>query len=226
MNNLHLVCKNLHQIANLYVNPILNFNSELRRSLRVLVQSSRIFEELYFTLSSEKNFKFLENYFRFTGSYVKTLIIRPCNIDQQILLNFLNLFPNLKSLEVDVEIDSPSEEAIKWDLKSRKIEKVTLGSRKGLEGLLESLDKCKIKELDFHFWYKAKPEVLGKFLKTQEKNLKKLHVCERDLNVLDDLVDLRLEELEYSCFDLDRFIGNIQNQVKILKFADFIVGST
>jgi hypothetical protein len=146
---------------------------------------------------------------------VKTLIIRTSKIDQQIFLELLNLLPNLESLEVAVEIESPSEEAIKWDLKSRKIEKVSLGSQKGFEGLLESLEKCVIKELDFcHL--SNKPEVLRKFLKTQEKNLKKLHVYDRDLNVLEDLVDLRLEYLEFSHVNRDWISNNRFNQVKIL----------
>ncbi len=49
VNSVHLVCRNLHQIANLHVNPKLGFVENWPKDLEALAQSSRIFEELEIT---------------------------------------------------------------------------------------------------------------------------------------------------------------------------------
>ncbi len=46
VNNVHLVCRNLHQIANMHVNPILRFYRNSLQDLESLVKSSRIFEKI------------------------------------------------------------------------------------------------------------------------------------------------------------------------------------
>jgi hypothetical protein len=62
VNKVHLVCHNLHQIANLFVHPELKIESWCGKNLEALAQSSRMVEELNFQshvelLEENKNFK-------------------------------------------------------------------------------------------------------------------------------------------------------------------------
>ncbi len=131
VNNLHLVCSNLHQIANLYVNLKLSFVIESLRvlDLESLLQSSRIFEELEFSWGSGINllrpekFEMIEDYVRFTGIHVKKFIIRNVGVDQRILQKLLNSLSNLESLELEL-VYNESEEPINWDLKASKIKRL------------------------------------------------------------------------------------------------------
>jgi hypothetical protein len=92
VNNVHLVCRNLHQIANLHVNPRLCFYWETsRKDLESLVQSLRIFEELKFgrdyddySLDSEK-FQIIEEFPGFTGSHIKELILTSAKVDTKVV---------------------------------------------------------------------------------------------------------------------------------------------
>ncbi len=72
--------------------------------------------------------------------------------------------------------------------------------------LLESMGKCAIKELEVDKWEDR--ETLQKFLKAQEKNLKKL-VIKSAFDLPNDLKDLRLEHFEY----VDRRLQNISLQL-------------
>ncbi len=146
VNNVHLVCRNLHQIANLHVNPKLCFHKDSSKGLESLIKSSRIFEELEFSygsdeylLSQEKS-QILEKYLGFTGPHTKTLKICNLKVDSMILQKLLNLLPNLKALELNsIKILTTNEEPIKWDLKSTKIECLKMGDCHGFESLLDSL---------------------------------------------------------------------------------------
>jgi hypothetical protein len=82
VNNVHLVCGNLHQFANLHVNPKLNFGWSSPKDLKSLVQSSRIFQELVFSESRDdgylldpEKFELIEEYIKFTGPYIKKIAI-------------------------------------------------------------------------------------------------------------------------------------------------------
>jgi hypothetical protein len=121
-----------------------------------------------------------------------------------------------------------SEGSIKWALKSRKIKRIKMNECPGeIESLLGSLEECVIEEAELGYSLPTKPEVVEKFLKSQEKNLKKLTI-QTDLNVPNNLKDLRLEYLDIN----SDFEGNIsleflrhQTNLKILKlildFAEF-----
>ncbi len=207
VNNVHLVCRNLHQIASLHVNPYLIFNEDSLKNLESLVQSSRTSQELEFSwgsdgyLSSPEKFKVLEEYIRFTGIHVKKLNIEHVGVDLEIVQNLMNLLPNLEALELKrVEHTSTSDKKIKWDLKSMKIERIKMTECTGLASLLESLEKCAIRELELRnsFQRAIEPEAIQDFLKSQEKNLKKLIGFNCDLDFLVNLKDLRLEYLDYS----------------------------
>ncbi len=204
MNNVHLVCSNLHQIANLHVNPKLNFYWNSPKDLESLFQTSRIFEELEFEnkcgyyLSCPEKFQLLEEYLEFLGPNIKTLIIKGQYVDPMIVLKLLNLLPNLKRFvmkgfpEPDVVTSNT-----KWELKSTKIESFCLElNTAGFENLLESLEKCAIKELELNLYSENEVVAARKFLKAQEKNLKKLTI-RSNFDYLADLKDLRLEYLEF-----------------------------
>ncbi len=81
VNNLHLVCRNLHQIANLHVNPKISFEKDSPRKLKSLVQSFRVFKELDFLdgndqhLLRREKFGMIKEYIRFAGIHVKKLIM-------------------------------------------------------------------------------------------------------------------------------------------------------
>jgi hypothetical protein len=82
VNNVHLVCRNLHQIANLHVNPKLIFKEDSPKDLESLVQSSRIFEELELPkgfgdhLLLPVKFELLEEYLGFTGPHIKSCSLK------------------------------------------------------------------------------------------------------------------------------------------------------
>ncbi len=204
VNNLHLVCRNLHHIANLHVNPKLRFNLDsLEENLESLVQFSRVFEALKFNpssgdylLSSEK-FEAIEEYISFTGAHIKRLIIRNVRVDQKVVQKLMNLLPNLKSLELSEVRWVDQEQLIEFNVKSTKIEQLKFNECTGFANLLESLEKCAIKELDLHCQSNTESKAMKKFLKVQEKNLRKLTIEVADqANWLNDLKDLRLEHLE------------------------------
>ncbi len=204
---MHLVCKKLHQIANLHVNPKLSFHEDSPKDLASLVQSSRIFEELEFSegcgdhLKSQEKFQPLSKYLGFTGPHIKTLSIDYLKVDPLIVQSLLNLLPNLESLELNfVESVGRGDQSFKWVLKSTKIERVKMIRCFGLERLLGSFNQCAIKELELKFWPEKRLEVLKKFLEAQEKNLKKLTIGD-DLNLLGDLTELRLEHLNFRGFE-------------------------
>jgi hypothetical protein len=185
----------------LHVNPKVVFEEDSLKSLKSLVQSSRIFQELEFVegsddyLKKQEKFEFLEEYLGFTGSHIKKLKLSEMKVDFQILLNLLNLLPNLEDLELSFAVIS-SNEAIKLDLKSTKIQRIQMYHCTGLENFFVSLEQCKIKELEFSLRSQVKSQVLQKFLKSQEKNLKKL-IIPYSFHWLNDLKDLRLEYLDF-----------------------------
>jgi hypothetical protein len=190
------------------VNPYLIFNEDSLKNLDLesLIQSSRISQELEFSwgsdgyLSSPEKFEVLEEYIRFTGIHVKKLNVEHVGVDLEIVQNLMNLLPNLEALELNrVENISTSDKKIKWDLKAIKIERIKMTECTGLESFLKSLEKCAIKELELRnsFQRAIEPEAIQDFLKSQEKNLKKLIGFNCDLDFLVDLKDLRLEYLDY-----------------------------
>jgi hypothetical protein len=109
----------------------------------------------------------------------------------------LDLLPNLESLELSHVISANLGQSIKLNVKSTKIERIKIVNCTGLENLLESLEKCAIKEFEFFGWSGTESEAMKKFLKVQEKNLKKLTTGTDHANLLNDLKDLRLEHFVY-----------------------------
>ncbi len=107
VNNVHLVCRRLHQIANLFVYPKLSIDGKSTKDLESLVQSSRVFEELEFSfgfgddLLYRIGFEIFQEYLSITGPHIKILIIISIKVDPQIFQNLLNLLPNLEALELD-----------------------------------------------------------------------------------------------------------------------------
>ncbi len=138
----------------------------------------------------------IEEYISFTGNHIKKLTINTnVKVDPMIVLKLLNMLPNLKCfvMKCYTEPDVVTSNT-KWELKSTKIESFCLNSSTaGFEYLLESLEKCKIKELELEPRGNEAVAV-RKFLKAQEKNLKKLTI-KSDFDYLSDLKDLRLEYL-------------------------------
>jgi hypothetical protein len=200
VNSLHLVCRNLHELANLYVNPKLQFSCTFPEHVASLVQSSRIFEKLEFNvisdkLSSQKKFGIIEEYIRFTGCHVKKLHIYNNKVNPEILQKLLNLLPNLEFLEL---FCNDFKTAIQWDLKNMKIEKVMFSKCAGYDGLIRALEQCKIKEVDFGYLNQTDFEVIKKFLATQEQSLEKLSV-RTNWRFLVDLKDVlkQLEKLKF-----------------------------
>jgi hypothetical protein len=203
VNNVHLVCKELHQIANLHVNPKLSFKRKSTIDVESLVESTRIFEEVefvddqtprtYLQSLNPKNFEILEDYIEFIGSHVKKFVFSIDRTDLVIFLKLLNSFPNLESLELDLHMDIT--EPINWTLRSTKIKQLKLISTTSAQSFVESLEKCRIKELELDLTYSnGASEALKKFLKSQEKNLKRLTGKNCDFSYL---TDLRLEYLDF-----------------------------
>jgi hypothetical protein len=215
VNNVHLVCRNLHQIANLYPNRKLSFSQDSPKHLESLYKSTRTFKELAFADGSDQlwrpeKFELLEGLISFTGSQIKTLTIRGMNpairmkVDQLIFQKLLNLLPNLQTLEVDgIECKTANKESIKWDLKSTKIKSFKIIRSTGLENLLESLEKCAIRELELNDCPEKDSEAIQKFLKSQEKNLKRLTIIRTECNFPVGLTDLQLEHFGYGYDDHD-----------------------
>jgi hypothetical protein len=150
------------------------------------------FEEF---LESPEKYEILEEYLGFTGPHIKTLKITDRTVDPQIFQNLLNLLPNLESLELDY-VKNITNENFSLDLKSLKISRLKMDDCTGLESLLEALEKCTITDLEMRFYSQTNPEAIKKFLKSQEKNLKKLTIGSGF--TLADLRDLRLEYLDLS----------------------------
>jgi hypothetical protein len=204
VNNVHLVCRNLHQTANLHVNPKLSFNQDSIKDLECLIKSSRIFEELQFVkgygdyLMLPAKFELIEEYLSFTGPHIKNLIIEDIRVDPQIFPSFLNLLPNLKSLELD-RVKVASHQSVKLDLKSTKISRLKIRECTGLEKLPDSLEKCAIKEIELRFSQKNK-NVSWEFLEHQS-DLKLFRLEHKNLpNGILKMIS-RLENLE--TLDLD-----------------------
>ncbi len=199
VNNVHLVCRNLHQIANLHVNPKLRFEKKSTKDLASLVESSRIFEELEFLKGSEylllpEKIQPLEEYLGFTGPHIKKLYISQLKVDQLVMQNLLNLLPNLEFLELTDVLKK--KKSFKWDLKPTKIKRIKMVKCRCLDSLVESLEKCAIRELDLTY-STMDIETLKTILRSQEKNLKKLTFNCVKPDFLADLKDLRLEYLNY-----------------------------
>jgi hypothetical protein len=202
VNDLHLVCRNLHQIANLYPYRKLSFSRDSPRHLESILKSSRTFKELSFEYGSNPlwqpdNFKPLEGLIKFTGPQIKTLTIIEMKPDIPLFLQkLLNYLPNLEFLELSgIKFRSASKEAIKWDLKCTKIKCFKMARCAGLENLLESMEKCAIRELELNDC--PGKDSIDKFLKSQEKNLKKLTLIKTECNFPVGLTDLRLDHFGY-----------------------------
>jgi hypothetical protein len=168
----------------------------------------------------QEKFEMIAEYLSFTGSHVKKVIIYHVIVDPKIFQNFQNLLnslPNLEALELDHVQIRASEEAIKWALKSRKIKRIKMiDCSAEIESLLESLEECVIEEAELGY---SSPEKIEKFLKSQEKNLKKLTI-KTNFNMPNILNDLRLEYLDInSNFRDNDSLEFLRHQVdlKILK---------
>jgi hypothetical protein len=192
----------------------LSFRRKSSKDLASIVQSSRIFEEVefaddytpraYWHSLTHEYFEIPEDYIESIGSNVKKIVISISPVDSQIFLKLLNSFPNLESLELDLHMDIT--EPINWTLKSTKIKRLKLIRIPSGQRFLEFLGECRIKELELDLAYShIAPEALEKFLKSQEKNLKRLTARTCDISSLADLKDLRLEYL--NLVHNNQFIG-------------------
>jgi hypothetical protein len=132
----------------------------------------------------------IEEFVRLTGSRIKRLIIDDVEFDP---LKVINWFPNLKSFKLCGNYSR--SEKIKFDLKSTKIERIDLIQSPTAASLLESLEKCAIKEAELKEWSEVSSEIIQKFLKSQEKSLKKLFIYSHfNLSIIPK--GLRLEHFE------------------------------
>jgi hypothetical protein len=207
---------------------MLCFDSDSPKHLDNLVQASRIFEALEFVrcrddcLSSQVKFEAIEEYISFTGTHIKRLTIGGSDLDQKILQKLLNLLPNLEALELIGVKSVNQEQSIQFVLKSTKIECFELTNCTGFGNFLESLENCAIKELELTDWSNTESDILKKFLKVQEKNLKKLTI-EADPNLLNDLMELRLEHFVYRGHIGDSVPLEFLNRQKNLKFLQLCI---
>ncbi len=122
VNNLHLVCRNLHQVANLHVHRSIRFCDYSAKQLESVFQSSRNFEELYFyeydddNLLSPAKFQSIEKYISSTGIHVKKLIIvgykASTKVDRKIVQKLLTMLPNLENLELIIGLDGRIQSGI------------------------------------------------------------------------------------------------------------------
>jgi hypothetical protein len=167
-------------------------------------------------------FKILEEFISLTGPYIKKLSIKYLAVDGKVLIKLLNLLPNLECLHMQVVTStSEREEALKWDHKLTKIKRIKFIRCSNLiETLLESFGNCVISEakLKYRYVYLNSTSSVNfqKFLKIQEKNLRKLIIKCKD-NLLNDLKDLHLEYLEFHNFYEDVSLEFLKQQ-KCLKF--------
>ncbi len=107
-----------------------------------------------------------------------------------------------------------NDEVIEWDIKSTKIQGITMIASGIAESLLESLGKCAIKELVVSCWKDGGSGVLQKFLKLQEKNLKKLAVRSSP-DYPNVLKDLRLEHFEFVSSTNITLLESLKHQVDL-----------
>ncbi len=239
VNNVHLVCRNLHQIANLHVNPIVRLNRKSPQDLESLIKSSRIFQELQFLeplgaenienstvcnacfLNPEKFYE-IEKFISYTGPHIKKLTIILVILDPEFFQLLLNFLPNLEALDLNcIQINNPIEEPIKWALKSSKIKQIRMNNNPAeIVGLLESLEKCVIEEAELGNSLPKELEMVEKFLRSQEKSLKKLTI-NSFWNVPNNLKDLRLEflNIRYKYCKADTSLEFLKSQIdlKVLK---------
>ncbi len=203
-----------------------------------LVKSSRIFEkiEVVKDFESKKHpfltevendylmdpeiFDKIEKFFSFAGPHMKELTIILVKVDPKFFQKLLNLLPNLEYLELDHVNTKASEnnEPTKWALKSSKIKRIKMNNCAAeIGGLLGSLEKCVIEEAELD--YTSSTETIQKFLKAQEKNLKKLTII-TGLNVPKNLKNLRLEYLDFHHYDSNKISFKFlrsQTDLKVLK---------
>jgi hypothetical protein len=99
----------------------------------------------------------IEEYLGFTGPHIKKLRLSSSKVDPQILQKLLNLIPNLKCFEL---FWCKSDYQIKWDIKSTKIELITIRDIAGLESLFGSLENCAIQEVKLLYWPENESEIL------------------------------------------------------------------
>jgi hypothetical protein len=237
VNNVHLVCRNLHQIANLHVNPKLRFDWTTSKSLKRLAKLSRIFEELEFIVGSDgyfkspEKFQMIEKYLGFAGPYIKKLTSGYLEVDPQILQKLLNLLPNLEVLEPQFSWNSTKRKPIKLSLKSRKIKRLSIDYSR----MIEVSEKSAIRELKLNYWT-SKAEscpdyvpYLRELLRRQEKNLKKVSIFCNYAGILADLKELRLEELEFldncECYDIPLDLLKQQADLRSLKLSKFKISN-
>ncbi len=176
-------------------------------------------------LLDQEKFEMIEKFTKSTGSHVKKLSIKKLKVDPKLFQKLLNLLPNLEALELDCVCIGASEELIKWTLKSRKIMRIKMHyCSVEIESLLESLEECVIEEAELGYPSSMELEVVEKFLKSQEKNLRKLTI-KTDSNMPNNLKDLRLEYLEihyYSHGNISLEFLRHQTDLKVLKIRLYV----
>jgi hypothetical protein len=136
-----------------------------------------------------KKFGQIEEFICFTGIHIKRLSISGLKVVPKIFQKLVNLLPNLEALELEhVKTNFPP-------FKSKRLRRVKMNDCTVNGSLIESLEKCVIEEAELRYSSPKELKIMEKFLKSQEKNLKKLTI-DTDLNVPNNLKDLRLEYLD------------------------------
>jgi hypothetical protein len=172
-----------------------------------------------YLLSLERLPPVLKEYLNFTGPHVEILIINRVNLHQMVVLELLNLFPNLKAIEMDY-VRNLRDDTIEWDFKLRKIERVKMiVCSTEILRLLESLKLPTVVKATLSYWTQDSG-VIEKFLKAQEKSLKKLTVYS-NMKLPRDLKELRLEYFKHSFYDsnVPREFLRQQVDLKVLKIT-------
>lgn len=199
MNNVHLLCQNLHRIANLWVNPILRFNQKSAgKSLDHLVHSSRVFQELEFKESELLHPDVL--FFNSLAPSIKILSIYRLTVDTKCLMDLINALPGLESIKLS-HVRSSSDQIVPvWDIKSIKIKCLEINiCSSSIASLMVALKDCVVQEVMLDYTEEAAQvtrDIFREFLAVHEKHLKKLTIKASD-DFLSGLKDLQLEELHF-----------------------------
>ncbi len=241
VNNVHLISRNFHRIANLHVNPILRFDKRSTvNSLKSLFESSRVFEKLQFGESHFpphlSNFKLIdcseetgEKYISFLRPSIKKLSVGFLTLAPKILMDLVKSLPNLESIEFKSVKEQPEAEAVTWDFQLKKVKCVEIyGDSPNCEKLLGTLSECVVQEATLqHYGHEPNPltlEITRGFLKQQQKNLKKLRIV-GSVDLLSDLEQLQLEELTIDGSNYSLAFLKKQKKLKSLKLYESVVTS-
>jgi hypothetical protein len=234
INNLHLVCKLIHnKLADSHVYQKFQFDKEFFEKLLLNpTLPLRNFQKIFLIENNvllQKNYKHVENFIKYTGDHVRKLKITSSVVDPKILMKLLISMPNLKFLILE-RLAAINKESIEWKFQLSKLESVKMFCcAPNIESMLTSLAKSKIKDLDLTISSSNEDKTLFlKFLKSQEESLKKLKIiCTKhdllnnnDLKLeLEDL-DIDMDFLAFPLIFLKEHIGLKTLKMRLPNFDD------